>query len=136
MAKAKEAARTAEAARVLRGQVQPGLKPPAGRLFAADLDALVLRGPTGGLGTSERVMHTLMPLAVGGRHLPTVLMAAGGWSDKAALREALAGLAPKLDAIGLRICRRKARLRIRKNALPTLPSAVEAQTRDIKGMNR
>jgi hypothetical protein len=43
-----------------------------------------------------------------------VLVAAGGRSDEAALREALAALAPKLAVIGLPICRRKAGIRIAK----------------------
>lgn len=113
-AKAEDAARTAEAARVLRAQVQPGLKPPPGQLFASDLGALVLRGPNGGLGSTEKMVRTLVPLAAGGRHPPAVLMAAGGWADEGALREALAGLAPKLGALGLRVCRRKAGLRMAK----------------------
>ena len=113
-AKADEAARAVVAAQILRGQVQPGLKPPAGKLFAADLDALVLRGPNGGLGSTERAIRTLVPLAAGGRHPAAVLLAAGGWSDEAALREALAALAPRLTVLGLRICRRKAGLRMAK----------------------
>ena len=113
-AKAADAARTAEAARALRGQVQAGLKPPAGKLFAVDVAALALCRPAGGLGTSERMARTLAPLAAGGRHSPAVLMAAGAWRDEAAFRAALAGLAPKLTVIGLRICRRKAGLRITK----------------------
>jgi hypothetical protein len=111
-AKADDAARTAEAARVLRGQVQPRLKPPAGKLFAVDIEGLVLRGPAGGIGTSERMARTLAPLAARGRYSPAILTEAGGWQDEAALRAALAGLAPKLEAVGLRICRRKAGLRM------------------------
>lgn len=41
-------------------------------------------------------------------------MASGGWGDEESLREALAGLGPKLAAIGLRVCRRKAGLRMAK----------------------
>src|SRR5438067_1199958 len=48
--KAEAAGRDAAAARALRAQVQVGLKPPAGKLFAVDVAALVLRGPNGGLG--------------------------------------------------------------------------------------
>jgi len=113
-AKADDAARTAEVARVLRSQVQSGLKPPAGKLFSVDIGGMVLCGPAGGLGTSARIARTLEPLAAGGRHLPATLMAGGSWSDEAALREALAGLAPKLEAVGLRICRRKAGLKMAK----------------------
>jgi len=108
------AARDASAARALRAQVQRGLKPPAGKLFDADAGALVLRGPLGGLGTSERLVRTLVPLAAGGRHPPAALVAAGGWKDEAALREALARLSRKLAALGLRIDRRKAGLRMAK----------------------
>ena len=57
-------------------------------------------------------MRTLVSLAAGGRHPAAALVAAGAWQDETALREALAGMAPKLEAIGLRICRRKADLRI------------------------
>lgn len=110
--KAEAAARDTAAARALRAQVQPGLKPPAGKLFAADVGALVLRGPAGGIGTSERVVRTLLPMAAGGRHPASALVEAGAWRDEAALREALAAMAPKLAAIGLRIYRRKAGLRI------------------------
>lgn len=110
--KAEEAARDAAAARALRAQVQPGLKPPAGKLFDVDAGALLIRGPAGGLGTSERVVRTLAPLTAGGRHPAAALLAAGGWRDEAALREALTGLAPKLAALGLRVCRRKAGLRM------------------------
>ncbi len=113
-AKAEEAACAAAAAQALTQQVMPGLRPPPGRLFAADEAALLLRGPLGGLGTTDRIARTLTPLAAGGRHLPVVLVAAGGWEDEQALREALAALAPKLAAIGLRICRRKAGLRMTK----------------------
>ena len=42
-------------------------------------------------------------------------MAAGGGQDEVALREALASLGPKLTALGLRICRRKAGLRMAKH---------------------
>lgn len=111
-AKADDATRTAEAARVLRSQVQSGLKPPAGKLFSVDIGGMVLCGPAGGIGTSERMARTLAPLAAGGRHPGNALVAAGTWVDEGALREALAGLAPKLEAVGLRICRRKAGLRM------------------------
>lgn len=112
--KAEAAARDAAAARALRAQVQPGLKPPAGKLFDVDGAALVIRGPAGGLGTSERIVRTLAPLAAGGRHPEAALVAAGGWRDEAALREALAELSGKLSVLGLRICRRKVGLRMAK----------------------
>jgi hypothetical protein len=113
-AKAEQAARDLGAAQALARQVMPALRPPPGRLFAVDGAALLLRGPQGGIGSTERMVRTLAPLAAGGRHLPAVLMAAGGWQDEEALQEALAGLGPKLAALGLRICRRKAGLRMAK----------------------
>jgi hypothetical protein len=113
-AKAEETAETAAAAEALAKQVMPGLRSPPGRLFAADAAALLLRGPLGGIGSTERMVRTLAPLAAGGRHVMAVLTAAGGWSDEEALREALAGFGPKLAALGLRIDRRKAGIRISK----------------------
>jgi hypothetical protein len=112
--KAETTARDAAAARELRARVQPGLKSLAGKLFAVDVDALVICGPAGGLGTSERIVRTLAPLAAGGRHSAAALVAAGGWRDEASLREALAGLSGKLAVLGLRICKRKAGLRMAK----------------------
>ncbi|MCJ2132786.1 hypothetical protein MKK69_01680 [Methylobacterium sp. J-026] len=111
---AEAAARAASAAQALAKQVQPGLQPPAGRLFATDTAALLLRGPLGGISSTERMVRTLTPLAAGGRHAAAVLVAAGGWQDEVALREALAALGPKLAVLGLRICRRKAGLRMAK----------------------
>ncbi|MDH3031062.1 hypothetical protein [Methylobacterium fujisawaense] len=113
-AKAEDAARIAAAAQALARQVQPALRPPPGRLFAADPAALLLRGPLGGIGTTDRMARTLAPLAAGGRHPVADLIAAGSWRDEEALREALAGLGPKLAILGLRICWRKAGLRIAK----------------------
>lgn len=112
--KAEAAAHDEAAAMILRAQVQPGLRLSAGRLFDVDLGALVLRGPAGGLGVSERAVRTLTPLAASGRHSSAALVAAGGWRDEAALREALAELGGKLAALGLRIDRRKAGLRMTK----------------------
>lgn len=112
--KAEAAARAASAARELQAQVQRSFRPPAGKLFGVDMAALLLIGPSGALGTTSRMAKTLAPLAAGGRHLPAVLMTAGGWQDEEALREALAGLAPKLAVVGLRLCRRKTGLRMAK----------------------
>ncbi|WP_267428279.1 hypothetical protein [Methylobacterium sp. GC_Met_2] len=112
--KAEAEARNAAAAQVLTRQVQPGLRPPPGQLFATDAAGLVLCGPAGGIGTTERMVRTLTPLVAGGRHLPAVLMASGGWQDEGALREALTGIGPKLAVLGLRICGRKTGLRIGK----------------------
>lgn len=110
--KAEAAARAAVAAKAIANQVQPGLRAPPGRAFAVEAEALVLRGPAGGIGTSERIVRMLQPLAAGGRHPATALMAAGGWSDEQALREALDAIAPKLAAVGLRVCRRRTGLRM------------------------
>jgi hypothetical protein len=112
--KAAAAARAAAAATALARQVQPGLRAPPGRLFALDADGLVLRGPKGGIGSSERIVRTLEPLCAGGRHPTATLVAAGKWADEASLREALNALAPKLAVLGLRLCRRKAGLRMTK----------------------
>ena len=112
--KAEAIARDAATARQLAQQVQPGLRPPAGRLFAVDEAGLLLRGPAGGIGSTERMVRTLAPLAAGGRHAAAVLMVAGGWQDDQALCEALAGIGGKLAALGLRIDRRKAGIRMAK----------------------
>ena len=112
--KAEAETRNAAAARQLQAQVQRGLRPLLDRLFAVDAAGLVLQGPLDGIGSTERMVRTLAPLAAGGRHLPAVLVAAGAWADEAALREALAALAPKLAAIGMRICCRKTGLRMAK----------------------
>ena len=82
---------------------------------------MLLIDPGGRIGSSERAVKTLAPLATGGRHSAAVLVAAGGWRDEAALREALKALAAKLAAIGLRIDRRKTGIRMAK-AKPTLPT--------------
>lgn len=111
-AKAEATARDVETARALARQVQPGLRPPAGKLFATDAAGLILRGPAGGIGTSAKMIQTLAPLAAGGRHPDAALVTAGAWRDEEALREALAGIGGKLAALGLRIDRRKAGLRM------------------------
>lgn len=113
-AKAEETARNTAAAQALARQVQPGLRPPAGCLFDVDAAGMVLRGPAGGIGSSTRIIETLRPLAQGGRHPAAALVTAGKWADETALREALQALAPKLAAIGLRVCRRKAGIRMAK----------------------
>ena len=113
-AKAEAAERAAAAAQALARQVQPGLRPPPGCLFAVDVEGLVLRGPRGGIGSSPQIIATLVPLAQGGRHPVETLVVAGGWTGEEGLREALAALVPKLRVIGLRVCRRKAGIRIAK----------------------
>lgn len=112
--KAEAAASATKAAQALARQVQPGLRPPAGHLFVVDRAALLLRGPRGGIGTTERIVRTLAPLAAGGRHAAAVLVASGSWQDEKALREALMGIGGKLAALGLRIDRRRTGLRMAK----------------------
>jgi len=113
-AKAEAEARNAAAARQLQASVQRAYRPAPGEVFSVDIAGLLLLGPAGALGTSSKMAATLAPLAAGGRHPITVLMAAGGWADEQALREALAAIVPKLGALGLLINRRKAGLRMAK----------------------
>lgn len=107
VAREAEAARVAAAGAALRAQVQRGFKPPTGRLWAADAAALLLIGPAGGISLSAAGCAALAPLAVGGRH-----------PEPAELRTVLDGLAPRLAAVGLRVCRRKAGVRIAKAKPP------------------
>lgn len=95
-----------------------GLPAAGGQAVWGDTAALLLIGPAGALGTTSRMARTLEPLAAGGRYLPAVLMAAGGWQVEAAFREAMAGLEPKLAILKLRICRRKAGIRMAKVRVP------------------
>lgn len=113
-ARKEEAARQIEAVRTMRTQVQPGLRSPPGRLFSADLASLTLRGPVGGIGSSERMVLTLAPLGAGGRRPSTALRIAGGWPDEATMLEALAAISGKLGAIGLRLDKRKTGIRMAK----------------------
>lgn len=112
--KAEAAARDAMAARQLQDQVQRAFRPPPGKVFGVNTAGLLLIGPAGALGTTTRMARTLAPLAAGGRHAAAVLVAAGGWQDEDALCDALAALGPKLAVLGLRICKRRAGLRIAK----------------------
>lgn len=113
-ARKEEVARQAEAVRATRAQVQPGLRSPPGCLFAADLASLTLRGPAGGIGTSERMVLTLAPLGAPGRRPSSALRIAGGWPDEATMLEALSAISGKLGAIGLRIDKRKTGIRMAK----------------------
>jgi hypothetical protein len=112
--RAEAAAIAASAVKALQGQVQPAFRPPAGRLWKVDAEALIIIGPAGGIGTTPVIVRTLEALTTPGRHDEAVVAAAGGWRDVEHFREALAGLAPKLAAIGLRLDRRKAGVRITK----------------------
>ena len=112
--KAEKQAQADEAARVFRAQVQPGFKPPAGRLWAVDDAGLMLIGPKGAIGTSAAVVHVLAPLAAGGRHDEAGIAAGTGCRDAEHLKEVLTGMAGKLAAIGLRVDWRKAGIRVAK----------------------
>ena len=112
--RAEAAAKAASAVQALRSQVQPAFRPPPGRLWRVDAEARIIVGPAGGIGTTPVIVRTLEALATPGRHDEAVVAAAGGWRDVAQLREAMAGLAPKLAVIGLRLDRRKVGIRITK----------------------
>src|ERR1700712_3549511 len=113
-ARAAEQARVAESAKTVGAQVQTGFRPPSGRLFSVDVEALMILGPNGGVGTTAVIARTLAPLAAEGRQDEHELAVATGWRDEGHLREGLAALAPKLAALGLRLDRRKAGIRIGK----------------------
>lgn len=112
--KAEAATRAASAALAQQALVQQAFRPTPGKIFSVDAAGLVLIGPAGALGSTIRMIRTLAPLATGGRHSAAVLMSAGEWQDEAVLGEALDGMAGKLAALGLRICRKKAGLRMAK----------------------
>lgn len=113
-ARADQEARIAREAGALRSQVQRGFRPPPGRLWTVDAEALVIIGPAGGIGTTPVIVRTLEALSAPGRHDEAVVAAAGDWRDVAHLREAMAALAPKLAVLGLRLDRRKTGVRITK----------------------
>lgn len=106
-AKAEEQARIEAAQAALAAQLRRGLKPPPGRLWSVDPAALLLIGPGGAIPASAKACAALAPLAVGGRH-----------PEPAELRTALDGLAPRLAAVGLRIDRRRAGVRVGKAKPP------------------
>jgi len=113
--RAEAAAIAASAVKALQGQVQPAFRPPPGRLWKVDAEARIIVGPKGGIGTTPVIVRTLEALVPPGRHEEAVVAAAGGWRDVAHFREAMAGLAPKLAVVGLRLDRRKAGIRITKS---------------------
>lgn len=116
VAKEADAARLAAEVDRIRSEVRLGVKPPAGKLCAVDAAAMLLVGPQGAVGCGGALLRTLEVLAVKGRHPVPSLLAAGRWQDEAALRVALEAFRPKLAAIGLRVCRRKAGWRLAKAA--------------------
>ncbi len=101
--KAEQAARDAAAAAALSKSVVRGMRPPAGRLSAVDAAALLLVGPGGAIPITGAQAVALAPYAAGGRHPETPQ-----------LSEAAKGLALRLAAVGLRIDRRKAGVRLAK----------------------
>ncbi|MCJ2087787.1 hypothetical protein MKK88_17630 [Methylobacterium sp. E-005] len=115
MAKAADAARLAAEVNRICSEIRLGVKPPAGRLAAVNMADMLLLGPLGAVGCGGALLRTLHVLAARRRHPVPCLMAAGRWQDEAALRAALEAFRPRLMAIGLRICRRKAGWRLAKN---------------------
>lgn len=103
-----------QAVRVFQGQVMPAFRPPSGKLFGVDVEALIVIGPKGAIGTTAAMARLLAPLAAGGRHDEAEIAAVTGCRDVMHLRELLTGIAGKLAAIGLRVDRRKTGIRIGK----------------------
>lgn len=112
-AKAEEQARVARETAALEAQIQRGFRPPAGRLFGVDVEALILIGPGGGIGVTPLLARTLAILSAPGRHAPESLLAAG-WRDVDHLRDGLSAFSGKLAAVGLVLNRRATGLRITK----------------------
>lgn len=114
----RQAARAADAVSLaaqvakVRHEARLGLLPPPGRLAAVDVAALLLLGPLGAVGCGATLLRSLDVLMGKGRHPVSVLVAAGPWTDEAALRAALDAFRSRLVAIGLRVCRRKAGWRL------------------------
>jgi hypothetical protein len=106
-------ARNAAAAQAPAKQVQPGLRPPTGRLLAIDA-ALPLRGSLGGIGRSANHAHPSPASRQWQAPAGSTGGAAGDWQHEQAVREALAALAQRLAVIGLRVCRREGGLRMAK----------------------
>ncbi|MET3485856.1 hypothetical protein [Methylobacterium sp. 1973] len=114
LAKAADAARLAAEVDRIRSEIRLGVKPPTGKLAAVDVAGMLLIGPLGAVGCGGALLRTLEVLVGRGRHPVPSLLAAGRWQDEAALRAALKASRPKLAAIGLQICRRKAGWRMAK----------------------
>lgn len=114
LAKEADAGRLAAEVARIRSEVRMGVKPPAGRLAAVDVAAMLLLGPLGAVDCGGALLRTLEVLVGKGRHPVSSLLAAGRWQDETALRAALEAFRPKLAAIGLRVCRRKAGWRLSK----------------------
>lgn len=111
-----DAARLAAEVARIRSEVCVGVKPLAGRLAAVDMVGMLLIRPLAGVDCGGALLRTCEVLAGRGRHPVPSLLAVGPWQDYAALRAALESFRPKLTAIGLRVCRRKAGGRLAKAA--------------------
>lgn len=117
----RQAARAADAARVaaetarIRKEAVFGLLPPPGQLAAVDLEALLVIGPLGAIGGPAALLRSLQVLAQGKRHPVSALLP--GWRDEAALCAAVEAFRPRLAAVGLRVCRRKAGWRLASAAV-------------------
>lgn len=111
-ARAADIARVAAEVEKIRSEARLGILPPSGRLAAVDLDALIIAGPLGAVGLSASVLRSLQVLAQGRRHPVAALVAAAPWRDEAALTTAIEAARPRLAAVGLRVCRRKAGWRL------------------------
>lgn len=117
--RAEAQARAEEATRMFQGQVMPGFRPPAGKLWGVDVEALMIVGPGGGIGTTAVMARILAPLAAGGRHDESVIAAETGCRDAVHLQELLTAMAGKLAAVGLRVDRRRTGIRIAKVKPPS-----------------
>ena len=117
LVKEAEAGRLSAEVDRIRTEVRMAVKPPAGKLSAVDATAMLLIGPLGGVGCGGALLRTCEVLVGRGRHPIPSLLVAGRWEDEGALRAALEAFRPKLNAIGLRVCRRKAGWRFTRSRL-------------------
>lgn len=92
--------------------IRVGVKQPPGRLAAVDIAAMLLLGPSGGVGCGEALLRTLEVLVGRGWHPVPPRLVAGRWQDETALRTAQEAFRSKLAADGLRVCRRIAGWRL------------------------
>ncbi|GJE49972.1 hypothetical protein GOFOIKOB_3013 [Methylobacterium tardum] len=116
LAKEADAARMAVEVDRIRSEIRVSVKSPTGRLAAIDAAGMLILGPQGAVGCGGALLRTLEVLVGKGRHPVPSLLAVGPWQDEAALRAALDAFRPKLAAIGLWVCRRKAGWRLAKAA--------------------
>lgn len=83
------------------------------------INAWGLDGDKGAIGVTAAVVRLLVPLSVSGRHAEAVVATAAGCRDVTDLRERLTAAAGRLGAVGLRVDRRKAGIRVAKAKLAT-----------------